>query len=114
MNRVRSFLWFAGLFIICFVLALIILNFFGGEDPNDRLAFLDDVRVPLLITRVTLVLLLFAFWSKIMDWNATRNEWDESQLLAAKEFRWKILFWYVVLELFIVQNIIGKFIDWVA
>ncbi len=114
MGRVRGFLWFTGLFVICFVLAVIILNFFGGEQPEDKLAFLDTIRTPLLIARIILVLLLVALWPMIMQWTAKRNNWEEPQRLAATQFRWKILFWYLVLELFIVQNVIGKFIDWVS
>lgn len=114
MSRVRSFLWFVGLFIISLVSAVVLLKVFGGEEAGQEVAFLESIKTPLLIMRIVVVALLVLFWPMLMNRAAKRNDWQDDQLAAATHFRWKILFWYVVLELFIVQNIIGKFIDWVA
>lgn len=79
------------------------------EDPStirDRLASAQTGLFILRATGAALIVGLWPWWVALFARHATP---EQRQTLAS--YRWRLLAWLVILEIVLVQNIVGRFLE---
>ncbi len=103
---------FVGLSALCLGAAFIMLYFIGdGTVEGNKLA-IQEIGGTLDIIRWSGIIILVVVWPWLAEWMARQRDWDPEAVAVVKSFRWRLLFWLLMIELFVVQGILGKIMGW--
>ncbi|MBA1446460.1 MAG: hypothetical protein M3H12_07640 [Chromatiales bacterium] len=80
------------------------------EDPVMIHNRLNAAKPYLFGWRMLLLTLLITFWPNLMVWLCRRNGWDTAKLDLAIDWRWRAALWLMVIEVGLVQGVIGGFL----
>lgn len=69
--------------------------------------FIEGQKWPFTVFRVCLLAMVFWQWVPLMNALARRNEWDDEVRLRIIDARWKVLGWFVLFEVIVIQNSLG-------
>ena len=103
-----SVLLIAGLFMMAMIQII-------GKNSIDSLGalsqFLDHQKFLFTVFRLSLIIIVFWQWEKIIHWLVQKKQWDKkmSQLLLA--IKWKIAGWILLFELIVNQNILAYLLN---
>jgi len=87
----------------------------GGQNSVDSLGslsqFLDHQKFLFTVFRLSMIIIVFWQWEKIIHWLARKKQWDKeiSQLLLT--IKWKIAGWILLFELIVNQNILAYLLN---
>lgn len=71
---------------------------------------LERVAPWLALWRASLFVVLIGFWPGLMSWIAERYDWSAAQRRHAMSQRWRVALWLIVIELLLVENVVGGFV----
>ena len=73
--------------------------------------FLEQQKLLFTVFRLSLSIVVFWQWEKLIHWLAQKKQWDKkiSQLLLA--IKWKIAGWILLFELIVNQNILAYLLN---
>ncbi len=80
------------------------------EDPVTIRDRLHAAKPYLFGWRMLLLTLLITFWPHLMAWLARCNNWSTGKLEFAIGWRWRLALWLMVIEVGLVQGVIGGFL----
>lgn len=103
-----------GLVVITFLVIFTTMFFqyeLGGQVLQEKLKHLRGVGI---LMRGALFVLTFSYWDHIIQWFGRKQEWEAEHLEYVLSRRWKVAVYMVLVELFIVQNIIPKTIEFIG
>lgn len=112
LGRHRSFWAVLGLVAGLTLLAglgLLVWGHYQDMEVIDRQ--LEAARPWLAAWRLTVFLVLIGGWPYWMAWLARYGKWSEARREAPRAQRWRIALWLIVLELVLVQNVVGRFMQ---
>lgn len=72
---------------------------------------IDVARSWLAAWRAGLFLTLIVLWGHLTDWLAGVYRWSEARRRFVSAQRWRVAAWLVVIELVLVQNLVGRFVN---
>lgn len=111
-NRLRRLLRLALLGMLFLVISSLtgaaLWTWIGASGLNAVDARLDAARPWLMGWRVVLFGLVIGFWPQWTGWLAARRQWPPERRQALFDLRWRVAAWGIVLELLLVQNLIGR------
>lgn len=111
-NRLRGLLRLALLGMLFLVISSLIgaalWTWIGASGTNTVDAYLEVARPWLVVWRVVLFGLVIGFWPRWIGWLATRRNWPSARRQALLGLRWRVAAWWVILELLLAQNLIGR------
>jgi H+/Cl- antiporter ClcA len=111
-RRHRPFWAVLGLFAGLTLLAgLCLLAWSHYQDMETIASQLEATRPWLAVWRLTVFLVLIGGWPYWMAWLGRGRGWSEARRKALRAQRWRIALWLIVLELVLVQNVVGRFIQ---
>lgn len=108
-RRLMRLVWLGIVFLL--LIALIgaaLWAWIGAVGINTVDAQLEIVRPWLLMWRVGLFALVIGFWPRWSHWLAVRRQWSLERRQALLDLRWRVAAWWAILEVFLVQNLMGK------
>jgi hypothetical protein len=100
--------WF--LFLLLLLIAAPI--FFVLNSNSQALAiknFLDHYEIVFLIWRTALLMALFCIWPMWMKYYAKKYVWDTQQEKRMIDRRYTLVFWLIIIDLVMVENIPARF-----
>jgi hypothetical protein len=100
-----------GFVVLTFIVIFVTILFqyqMGGVALQAKLQELKGIGI---LMRGALFVTVFGYWDFFMNWFADKQGWDSNQLSHALNSRWKIAGYMVLVELFIVQNVLAKLVD---
>ena len=71
----------------------------------------DGLQVGLALWRVGLFLILIGFWPLWVERLARYLDWSPAHRTFVLAQRWRVAAWLILLELVLVQNVLGLFIE---
>lgn len=80
------------------------------EDPETIHDRLYAAKPYLFGWRMLLLTLLIAFWPNLMAWLGRYNGWDTAKQDLAIGWRWRAALWLMVIEVGLVQGVVGGFL----
>lgn len=110
-NRLSPF-WF-GMVILTTLFILVgigVATWQLFEDPVTIRDRLYAAKPYLFGWRVLLLTLLITFWPNFMAWLSRCNGWTKAKLEFTISWRWRLALWLVVIEVGLVQGVIGVFL----
>lgn len=111
-NRLRRLLRLALLGMLFLVISSLIgaalWTWIGASGMNAVDAQLDAARPWLMGWRVVLFASVIGFWPQWTAWLAARRQWPPERRQALLGLRWRVAAWGIVLELLLVQNLLGR------
>lgn len=81
------------------------------QDAQAVAAGLERARPWLAAWRAVLFIALIGWWPRLIDVLAGRYGWSEQHRSYVTTKRWRVAAWLVVIELLLVQNLAGKFVN---
>jgi hypothetical protein len=72
---------------------------------------LEAARPWLSVWRAALSAALIVLWPPLINWLAARYGWSDGQRRYVTAQRWRVAAWLIVIELVLVQNLVGRFIN---
>lgn len=108
-NRLLSLALLVVLFLVLSALiGYALWTWIGASGLNAVDAHLTAARPWLMGWRVVLFALVIGFWPQWTGWLATHRNWPAERRQALLGLRWRVAAWWIVLELLLVQNLIGR------
>ncbi|MDX1252291.1 MAG: hypothetical protein IDH49_08620 [Gammaproteobacteria bacterium] len=111
-NRRRHLLRLALLGMVFLVISALIgaalWTWIGASGMNTVDAHLHAAKPWFMLWRVALFALVIGFWPQWTNWLAKRRRWPPERRQALLGLRWRVAAWWVVLELLLVQNLLGR------
>jgi hypothetical protein len=83
-------------------------------DAETVTAGIANMRPWLATWRLLLLVSLIGLWPRLVNALAERYKWTEVQRQRVSVQRWRVATWLIVIELVLVQNVIGKFVHVLA
>lgn len=96
---------------------LTVVGVFAWHYFNDTQAIaagIERARPWLAAWRAALFFSLIGFWAQLINALANRYGWNDPQRQHLGAQRWRVAAWLIVIELVLVQNLIGKFVNSLA
>ena len=87
------------------IIAAIFMAIFMGKNLTEIELFTGGLVADLRIWRWFLISSTVIFWPKIIDYLAVIKNLAEEQIIYGKSLRWRILFYFVLIEFFIIEAI---------
>lgn len=81
------------------------------QDAQAVAAGLERASPWLAAWRAVLFIALIGLWPRLIDGLADRYGWSEQHRSYVTAQRWRVAAWLVVIELLLVQNLAGKFVN---
>lgn len=81
------------------------------QDTQAIAAAIDRLKPWLVVWRAALFVSLIALWPRLIDVLANHYDWDDVQRQYIATQRWRVAAWLIVIELVLVQHLIGKFVN---
>lgn len=111
-NRLHGLLRLA-LFGMLFLIISALMGFglwswIGASGMNVVDAHLDAARPWFMVWRIVLFALVIGFWPRWVGWLATQRKWPSARRQDLLGLRWRVAAWWVILELLLAQNLIGR------
>jgi len=103
-------LWTCFLFFLVFVTTALFQYQLGGEALEQKIASVSESA---FIFRGLVFIGVFGYWELLFNWVAKTQSWTEEQLIFALKSRWRIAIYMALVELLIIQNMIGKVISYI-
>lgn len=96
---------------------LVVAGVFAWHHFQDTQAIatgIERARPWLTVWRAAAFVALIGLWPRLIHALADRYGWNDAQRQYVSAQRWRVAAWLVVIELVLVQNLIGKFINGLA
>lgn len=93
---------------------LVVVGVFAWHYFNDTQAVaagIERAKPWLAAWRAVLFASLLGLWPKLINALADRYGWNDAQRQYVSAQRWRVATWLIVIELVLVQNLIGKFVN---
>jgi hypothetical protein len=93
---------------------LVVVGVFAWHYFNDIQAVaagIERARPWLAAWRAALFISLVGLWPRLINVLADRYGWSDAQRQHVCTQRWRVATWLIVIELVLVQNLIGKFVN---
>lgn len=93
---------------------LVVVGVFAWHYFNDTQAVaagIERARPWLAAWRAALFISLVGLWPRLINALADRYGWSYAQRQHVCTQRWRVATWLIVIELVLVQNLIGKFVN---
>lgn len=93
---------------------LVVVGVFAWHYFNDTqtiAAGIERARPWLAAWRAALFISLVGLWPRLINALADRYGWNDARRQHVASQRWRVAAWLVVIELAVVQNLIGKFVN---
>lgn len=113
MSKIKSAMWFITLCLFSILVAMVIYRLTGEVNEQGEHSFLQNYRYHLMTFRFISYGLLIGLWPFLIKHFASKYDWPEEHILNMKQLRWKMVFWIIVIELVLVQDLIIKVFTWV-
>lgn len=81
------------------------------QDAREIARTLDQAGPWLAAWRALLFIGLIGTWPRWVAWLAHRYRWPDAQRRHVLAQRWRVAAWLIVIELLLVQNVAGRFIN---
>lgn len=81
------------------------------QDTQAIAAGIQRSRPWLVAWRTAMFVVLIGLWPRLINVLADRYGWNDAQRQNASTQRWRVAAWLIVIELVLVQNLIGKFVN---
>lgn len=81
------------------------------QDAQAVIAGLDRAKPWLAAWRAVLFIALIGLWPRLIDGLAGRYGWSGQHRSYVMAQRWRVAAWLVVIELLLVQNLAGRFVN---
>lgn len=111
-NRLRRLLRLALLGMLFLVISTLIgaalWTWIGASGMNAVDAQIDAARPWFMVWRAVFFALVIGFWPRWAGWIATRRNWPAERSQTLLGLRWRVAAWGIVLEVLLVQNLIGR------
>lgn len=111
-NRLRGLLRLALLGILFLVISSLIgatlWTWIGASGLNTVDAHLEAIKPWFMLWRGVLFGLVIGFWPRWVGWLATQRNWPSARRQDLLGLRWRVAAWWVILELLLAQNLIGR------
>jgi hypothetical protein len=75
---------------------------------------IDSVRPWFAAWRAVLFATLIVLWPRLSNWLAVRYCWNDGQRRYVAAQRWRVAAWLIVIELVLVQNLVGRFVNHIS
>lgn len=93
---------------------LVVVGVFAWHYFNDTQAVaagIERARPWLAAWRAAVFVVLIGLWPRLINALADRYGWNDAQRRYVSAQRWRVATWLIVIELVLVQNLIGKFVN---
>lgn len=109
-SGIKKILYFIFLCAVTVVIAYVLLLWVNQAKGQETI---EQLKVPLLIFRVAIMVALIGFWPQLVRYFSTRKgrEWPEERITTMHSIRWKIAGILVLVELIVMQNAIGRLVE---
>ena len=84
------------------------------QDTPAIAAGIERARAWLAAWRTVLFVSLIGLWPRLINALADYYGWSDAQRQYVSAQRWRVAVWLIVIELVLVQNLIGKFVHGLA
>jgi len=111
LNRLPAF-WF-GMVILAMLIILVSIGAAAWqwfENPRAIQGHLEAAKPYLFGWRMLLLVTLITFWSRLMAWFGRYYGWSSEKLNFALSWRWRAALWLAVVEVGLIQGVIGTFL----
>jgi len=81
------------------------------NDAQAIAAGIERARPWLAAWRTAMFVALIGLWPRLINALADRYGWNDAQRQHVCTQRWRVATWLIVIELVLVQNLIGKFVN---
>ena len=81
------------------------------QDTQAIAAGIERSKLWLIAWRAVLFVSLIGLWPRLINALAGRYGWSDAQRQYVSARRWRVVTWLIVIELVLVQNLIGKFVS---
>lgn len=81
------------------------------QDTQAIAAGIERSRPVLIAWRAVLFVSLIGLWPRLINALAERYGWSDAQRQYVSAQRWRVAAWLLMIELVLVQNLIGKFVN---
>ncbi len=107
--------WTLGLFALLGVLAGLGLAAWHIRSPATVIAAQLEAAPPwLALWRALLFTLLIGGWPRWVEWLSVRYRWSAAHRDRVAAQRWRVAVWLLVIELLVVQGVLGRFVQQVV
>lgn len=106
-RMLKKGLYFIFLVILTLVIGYVLLLWVNQTEGQTTI---QQLRIPLLFFRIALCVALIGFWPKLVKYFSSRQgrEWPAEYTAYMVRIRWKVALLLVLVELIVMQNIIGR------
>jgi len=101
--------WLFGIIFVVVITTALFQYQLGGEAVKHNI---DSMSEYAFIFRGLAFIAVFGYWEHLLTWVAKTQNWSEGQLIFALNSRLRIAIYMVLVELLIIQNLIGKAISY--
>jgi len=98
-------LWFCALTFLIIITTSLFQYQIGGDALKAKI---DSLHGAGFVVRGLFFIVVFGYWDQLVGWVSKNQQWHEVQLERALKARWKVAFYMGMVEVLIIQNLIGK------
>ena len=103
-----------GVSLLVGLVAMVIIQI-GGQNSAEGLAgishFLEQQKLIFTAFRLSIIILVFWKWEQLIQWFASKKNWDQDMIQLMIDLKWKILAWILLFEIVVNQNLLGYLLN---